>query len=162
MDEIVRLLASDPRISEMYAHWCELTAEVKRIYTGSVDSTPPLEHEKAFRTIKNMVVQQALSAAERAFDAPETPLNDMPEPEVSRSDMPSEPEQLLTYTDVSGAGRLHINARARSGVGALLRSLARMMQSGYEQQRQQHEHAVDRKLMAKIRRKQQDLGQKFE
>ena len=64
VDEIVKMLAADPHIAEMYEHWCELTADVKRVYKGTVEAPPTLEHEKTFKTIKNMVVRQALAVSE--------------------------------------------------------------------------------------------------
>ena len=79
VDEIVRQLAADPRIAEMYLHWCELDADVKRIYTGKVDAPPPLEHEKTFRSIKNMVIRQAMELPEQAPVPPDFPEPEMPD-----------------------------------------------------------------------------------
>ena len=92
VDEIVKSLAADPRIDEMYRHWCELTADVKRIYTGKVDNPPPLEREKTFMTIKNMVVRQALEMQEQMMEPP-----DIAEPELESVTLPdtaSEPDTL--------------------------------------------------------------------
>ena len=79
VDEIVRQLAADPRIAEMYGHWCELGADVKRIYTGKPDEPPPLEHEKTFRTIKNMVIRQAMEMPEQVSVPPDFPEPEMPD-----------------------------------------------------------------------------------
>ena len=78
VDDIVRHLAADPQIDEMYSHWCQLTADVKRVYTSKVDAPLPLEHEKTFKTIKNAVIRQAMAAAqmEQMLDV----MADMPEP----------------------------------------------------------------------------------
>lgn len=174
VDEIVKLLASDPHIDEMYRHWCELTADVKRIYTSKVDAPPPLEYEKTFRTIKNVIIRQAITMAEmqlniRAPDA--VPLfADIPEPEFVESDGVASDMENNTGGSIpptappihAGIGYRNTSLDLSHYAGTLLRSLARLIQSDYEQQRQQYEHAVDRKLMAKIRRKQQDMGQKFE
>ncbi|MDL2274375.1 relaxase MobL [Oscillospiraceae bacterium OttesenSCG-928-G22] len=85
VDDIVRRLAADPAIDEMYRHWCQLNADVKRVYTSKVDAPLPLTHEQTFKTIKNMVVRQAIAAVEmqRALDGPE--------PEVAIDDI-SAPE----------------------------------------------------------------------
>jgi hypothetical protein len=44
----------------------------------------------------------------------------------------------------------------------LLLALARLLRDDYRQQQRTYERFADRKLMRKIRRKQQDLGQKFD
>ena len=89
VDEIVRLLAADPRIAEMYEHWCELSADVKRIYTGKPDAPPPLEHEKTFRTIKNMVIRQTMELPEQVPVPPDFPEPEMPD-DVEAEDVTDE------------------------------------------------------------------------
>lgn len=183
-DEIVLRLAADPRIDEMYRHWCGLSADVRRVYTGKAEAPPPLEHEQTFKTIKNIVVRQAAAAAEMrlAMNVPEPTApdiaeqeavpDDVPEPERtsdSADDMrrPSVPDSdagpplLETPPSQQAAAAPSCGSLAVRGAGALLRHLARMIQQDYDQLRQLYEHAVDRKLMAKIRRKKQDLGQRF-
>ncbi|MDL2274380.1 relaxase MobL [Oscillospiraceae bacterium OttesenSCG-928-G22] len=87
VDEIVRCLAADPHIDEMYRHWCELSADVKRVYTSKIAAPMPLEHEQAFKTIKNAVVRQALATVEmeRVLDAPEpeVAIDDASTPELA-------------------------------------------------------------------------------
>lgn len=112
VDEIVKRLASDPHIDEMYHHWCGLTAEVKRIYTSKIDVPPPLEHEQTFKTIKNMVIRQAVAAVEKqqSLDLPEASEpepEDIPEQELS-FDATSAPESVSSETD-----RPHTEQRQR-------------------------------------------------
>jgi hypothetical protein len=162
VDEIVRLLAADPRIDEMYRHWCELSDDVKRIYTSRLEAPPPLEHEQTFRTIKNMVVRQAIVAAELHRELPE--VEPVAPDELSELVPESgyDSEQAHTADAPEPAAPAQSAPNTSSRAGSLLRDLARMLQQDYERQRQQYEHAVDRKLMAKIRRRKQELGQKFE
>ena len=183
VDEIVRRLAADPRIDEMYRHWCKLSADVKRIYTSKIDAPPPLEHEKTFKTIKNMVVRQAIEAAEQtqAQDAPGATVREpdaMPEMRTDAADIPTQPKLSEAEPDAddahTGNGKAppptekqQPTAAPRGGfpvhgAGNLLLHLARIIQQDYEQQRERYEQAVDHKLMAKIRRKKQEQGQKFE
>lgn len=124
VDDIVGRLAQDPRLAEMYGHWSELAAEVKSLYTGDIPEPLPLIQERAFKTIKNMVIRQALEVGEP----------------------PAALEMLMCI----------------QGAGALLRDLARMLQAGYQGKQQNYEQAVDSKLLQKIRRKKQDLGQRME
>ena len=92
VDDVVRRLAADSRIAEMYAHWCELTADVKRIYTGKPDAPLPLEHEKTFKTIRNMVIKHAIEAAAQAqlIELQDfTDDNYLPELEIAEADEPT-------------------------------------------------------------------------
>jgi len=158
VDEIVRELVADPRIAEMYEHWCELTAEVKRVYTGTVDAAVPLEQEKTFRTIQNMIVRQALSAGEMVFEPAET-VHEAPD-DVADTAPADEPPPVNTAPPVVAPHQA--TGHQAHGAGNLLRNLAKLLQQDYEQQRQRYDVAVDHKLLSKIRRKKQEQGQKFE
>ena len=59
VDEIVRRLAADPRISELYKGWCECQNEIIRTYKFDIDDPPPLERQPEFRSIHNAVVRAA-------------------------------------------------------------------------------------------------------
>jgi hypothetical protein len=59
VDAIVRALASDPRIAELYRGWCECQNEIIKTYKFDVDDPPPLEKQPAFRSIHNAVIKAA-------------------------------------------------------------------------------------------------------
>ena len=60
VDEIVRLIASDPLIEEQYDLWYKLQCEKYRTYTDAMPPKLPLEEEKEFRPIRNAVVKAAV------------------------------------------------------------------------------------------------------
>ena len=59
VDAIVRALAADPRITELYKGWCECQNEIIKTYKFDVDDPPPLEKQPAFRSIHNAVIKAA-------------------------------------------------------------------------------------------------------
>ena len=59
VDAIVRALASDPRIAELYKGWCECRNEIIKTYKFDVDDPPPLERQPEFRSIHNAVIKAA-------------------------------------------------------------------------------------------------------
>ena len=59
VDAIVRALAADPRIAELYKGWCECQNEIIQTYKFDVDDPPPLEKQPEFRSIHNAVVKAA-------------------------------------------------------------------------------------------------------
>lgn len=60
VDRIVKELAADPRIAELYRGWCECQNEIARTYKFDVDAPPPLEKQPEFRSIHNAVITAAL------------------------------------------------------------------------------------------------------
>ena len=60
VDAIVAELAGDSRIKELYSLWYEQREDVLRTYTNKMPDRIPLEQEKAFKPIRNAVVQAAL------------------------------------------------------------------------------------------------------
>jgi hypothetical protein len=60
VDAIVERLAADLRIAEMYRHWCDLNADIRRVYTSHIPEPPSLADEKTFRSIKNIAIRYAM------------------------------------------------------------------------------------------------------
>ena len=79
MDAIVAELAGDIRIRELYSLWYEQKEDVLRTYTNKMPQRIPLEQEKEFRTIRNVVVQAALQLQ---LPQEELPLSDPVPPRV--------------------------------------------------------------------------------
>ena len=61
IDQIVDELAKDERVSECYARWYELRGEVLRTYADKLPLPLPLSRQKEFKSIKNMVIAEALN-----------------------------------------------------------------------------------------------------
>lgn len=61
IDGIVDELAKDARISELYNLWYEQKENIVRTYQDTMPQRIPLSQNKEFRTIKNAVIQEALT-----------------------------------------------------------------------------------------------------
>jgi hypothetical protein len=67
VDQIVDELAKDERVAEAYAKWCELRNEVQRTYKDKLPDLLPLSQQKEFKSIKNMVIAEAISIEGHLF-----------------------------------------------------------------------------------------------
>lgn len=59
VDEIVERLAQLPEVSDCYDQWWRLKDEIAGYYGRNTPPHQPLVQQKEFRTIKNMIIQQA-------------------------------------------------------------------------------------------------------
>ena len=59
VDEIVKMIAVDERISELYDLWHQCRCETLRTYTDAMPEKIPLEENKEFKSIRNEVVKIA-------------------------------------------------------------------------------------------------------
>ena len=68
VDEIVKMVANDEKIVELYDLWYRLQCENYRKYTDQMPKKIPLESNKEFKSLRNFVVR---SASEMITDIPE-------------------------------------------------------------------------------------------
>ena len=68
VDEIVKMVAKDKKIVELYDLWYRLQCENYRNYTDQMPEKIPLESNKEFKSLRNFVVR---SASEMITDIPE-------------------------------------------------------------------------------------------
>ena len=68
VDEIVKMVANDEKIIELYDLWYKLQCENYRNYTDQMPQKIPLEANKEFKSLRNFVVR---SASEMITDIPE-------------------------------------------------------------------------------------------
>jgi hypothetical protein len=68
VDEIVKMVARDEKITELYDLWYKLQCENYRNYTDQMPKKIPLETNKEFKSLRNFVVK---SASEMLTDIPE-------------------------------------------------------------------------------------------
>lgn len=67
IDQIVDELARDERVAKCYAKWHELRDEIIRTYADRLPPPLPLSRQKEFKSIKNMVIAEALNIGGRHF-----------------------------------------------------------------------------------------------
>ena len=100
VDEIVDELAKEPCVAAAYALWYELREDVLRTYKDDLPPRLPLSQQKAFKRIKNIVIEEAvtLGARQQVFhpddqqdrvpveDQEEAPLPEAPQPDNDWND----------------------------------------------------------------------------
>lgn len=67
IDQIVDELAKDERVSHFYSLWNEAQNDILKTYTGHFPDPPPLSEQKQFKSIKNMVIAEALEIGSHHF-----------------------------------------------------------------------------------------------
>jgi len=81
VDEIVDELGKDSRIAEAYRLWWETRGRIESVYTETPSDPPPLSRCDDFKTIRNMVIQEALqiSSGTITFEEPASVETALPE-----------------------------------------------------------------------------------
>ncbi len=110
INSIVDEIAADERISALYDLWYEQRENVIRTYTDELPDRVPLSQNKEFKSIRNIVIQEAMNIiADRThIDDAEEQL--APDPEAPETDMdenliPDEPTEQDTTSYFYGSNR---------------------------------------------------------
>jgi hypothetical protein len=67
VNNILKSIADDENISELYDIWCELEKEKYSVYSGAEKQIPPIESQSNFKSIKNEIIRQ-VNAMDINFD----------------------------------------------------------------------------------------------
>lgn len=92
IDQIVDELAKEEQVVKLYTAWGDQQDEILKTYTNKTTPLPPLSQQKQFKSIKNMVITEALKIGSHLFT-----LEDeiAPEPVPSDEVTPNDDEPLL-------------------------------------------------------------------
>lgn len=92
VDEIVDELAKDERVSEAYVLWQRAKGQIDMIYTESASSPLPLSKCSDFKSIRNMVIKEAMQLGDGTltFEEPASVNAVLPEP-IAEDDAPPTP-----------------------------------------------------------------------
>lgn len=105
VDTVVDELSKDKRIADMYDLWYEKRFDVLRTYTDTMPDKIPLSHQKEFKSIRNMVIREALALGFIRLHPNETipplPVDDDTQPEDVAKDVVKALE-LLTASAEQG------------------------------------------------------------
>lgn len=165
VDSIVEELASDDRIKKLYDLWYEQKENTIRTYTDEVPDRIPLAQNKEFKSIKNVIIKEALklNLTEDVVEKSENSDNE------SVSNL-FEYEENTSSESVFDSGRGVLYPRYsiktnRNSVAVsslyLLRFLSNMIQNQLRFEEKQKEQRTDKKLQKKINDKKQDQGLKM-
>ena len=88
IDRIVDELAKEERIDKLYQAWNDWQNEIFKTYTAKLPPLPPLSKQKQFKSIKNMVIAEALKLGGHhvLFEDEAAPEPELPEPADVHSD----------------------------------------------------------------------------
>ena len=169
VNEIVRLLASEPNIEKLYKEWNKVNREKLSLYYENKDPTVPLVDNKEFRSIKNMIIRAVMELpldVEIAASEVSNGKNDddpiqfrprfyeeeiRPIPPISAT-----PPPIVTHYEE--ATRPNTVAVAKGIIG----SLARLIGNKYMAHRQILQGQIDHRLNHHINEKKLAMGLKIE
>ena len=146
VDEIVKEISKDKKISQAYESWLGLKDDILSTYQNQERARRTLADEPEFRNIKNMVLKSALTLSEmnEAIAAePEEQNRETIHPQESRE------ERTKKYYQM----------QAQKQFLLLMKHISRMIQEDYDRKKQQIH--VDKKLMRKIIEKKEAHGQRM-
>ena len=165
VDSIVEELASDDRIKKLYDLWYEQKENTIRTYTDEMPDRIPLVNNKEFKSIKNVVIKEALKL-NLAEDKAEESENTDEESVIN----PFEYEENTSAKSVFDSGRgvlyPHYSIKTnRNSVAVsslyLLRYLCNIIQNQLRFEEKQKSQRTDKKLQQKINDKKQAQGLKM-
>ncbi len=177
VDAIVKELALEPRIQELYKLWYEQKEDVLRTYTDTFPEREPLEQNKEFKAIRNAVVQAALEITEQPAHTktaiPEAAPLPQQEFDISAvrfagDEAPSAPCEPFApvsapgssaYTTAEVSPPVAPQGKTTSVVQTLVMALAKLLQDSSEEYHYKWQRA-DKKLRQKIEEKKQAQGLK--
>ena len=107
VDQIVDELAKEPKVGKLYQSWGEWNNQILQFYSNGHPPLPPLSKQPQFKSIKNMVIAEALQIGSHHFIFDEEPEEHEPEEQVQEELEPTElpqekgmdelPEEAETY-----------------------------------------------------------------
>lgn len=97
IDRIVDELAKEDRIDKLYRAWNDWQNEILKTYTNKLPPLSPLSQQKQFKSIKNMVIAEALKLGGHHFFEDEA----APEPELSEPVDDYEPHETFMEPDAA-------------------------------------------------------------
>jgi hypothetical protein len=158
VDEIVRELSSDERISELYGLWYEQKEATLRTYSDEIPKRIPLVDNKEFKSIKNAVIKEALKLNLNQ-ETVDDELVTIPPYSLKNDD-----ETIIpTLTAETQSTQISVKpCRRRSFFSpsiSLLRYLCGIIQNRIREDKdREYQRQVDRKIRRKIEDKKQGLG----
>lgn len=146
VDEIVKEISKDKKISQAYESWLGLKDDTLSTYQNQERARRTLAEEPEFRNIKNMVLKSALELSE--ID------------EVIQKDSEKENhEKVNAKENWEERTKKYHQMQAQKQFLLLMKHISHMIREDYDRKKQQIH--VDKKLMRKIMEKREAHGQKM-
>ena len=161
VDDIVRELSSDERITQLYDLWYQMREANARIYSAELPERIPLVDNPEFRTFKNAVIREAMHIVKQEIPAEDS------------EELPRDYEKAPTYLTAAAnhgnpnaaqllnSTRSNRNWSAAIGSIRLIHHMSRILQNRAEEDMQLRETVeTDKKLRQKTEEKRQAHGLK--
>ena len=146
VDEIVKEISKDKKISQAYESWLGLKDDILSTYQNQERARRTLADEPEFRNIKNMVLKSALELSE--ID------------EAIKKDSEKENHEKVNAKESwEERTKKYHQMQTQKQFLFLMKHISRMIQEDYDRKKQQIH--VDKKLMRKIMEKKEAHGQKM-
>ena len=169
VNEIVAQLSSEPAIEELYKEWNKVNREKLSLYYENKDPTVPLEDNKEFRSIKNMIIKAVsempetpepviTAQSEEILDGKATPIRPQIAEAATSAEPPVSADSPPIVTHYEEPVPKDIIAAAKEIIGAL----ARLIGDKCMAHRQGLQGQIDLKLQSKINEKKLAMGLKTE
>lgn len=153
VDAIVEEFAKDPRIAELYNLWYEQKESGIRFYQDEMPERVPLTDNPEFRTMKNMILQEAENLA----------FSDLPDGVVEGKCGEKEASQAGTGNDNHGKSVSHNTNRNQTVIATTVaRLFASLAQLLYEDTDRHKITKIDRKQRRQIDEKKQTQGMRLD
>ena len=153
IDGIVDEMASDEKMKELYELWYEQRDMVVKIYREEMPPRVPLSSNKEFKTIRNVVLQEAL----RLKDTSEYPFTDE---NVEKIYLPEKVKIPTIPPTFQPPNKYHWKTDIALSSARLFARLTQVIQDNLEEDKQ-FEQQVDKKVLKKIQEKKQAQGLKM-
>ena len=169
VNEIVAQLSAEPSIEELYKEWNKVNREKLSLYYENKDPTIPLEDNKEFRSIKNMIIRAVMEmppdveighSAVREEDNNVEPIQIRPrfyeeEPVLKIPTVPDSPPVVVHHK----APVLHNTTAVTKGI---IGALARLIGDKCMAHQQTLQGQIDHRLKQQINEKKLAMGLKIE
>ena len=154
MDE----LAKDERVAKAYSLWQEMRDEVCRTYSEKLPERLPLSQQKEFKTVRNMVIREALRLSKAEMAAKDIQLDEAPAPEKTEQPDPAP----VTTESVSSAAseEQHITAVSRAAVVRMFRHMGNIFRDNTARTNAYPVSYIDRKRRKALLDKRLAMGHK--
>ena len=172
VDEIFLELSKNEHIRDLYDKWCEFEKAKYRFYTAKEIDLPSLVDNKAFKPVKNMIIQTVLDMNLPETETMITRGNGKTE-EVSEQKQTDEEEMDYSPADVTVSNNSSDNEPQEelqqkeqealtSTVMSLFVNMCSIIRNDCAQQQRKMRTKVDKKLLKVIRKKKISLGYKYD
>lgn len=147
--EIVKAMAQDPQMENLYNKWCDIQRKIISIYRSTDTEFPPLWENKEFNKIRNAVIKEAVKLSEESISEDKLHIENETADEADEKNKMDKKENIKN------------NDIAKSAAYLFCR-LANLIEDDMKIKINSHNKSIlDTKQRREILKKKQQLGQKM-